>query len=88
MQPLSQQAVFIVQSDSFRRFVDHKLNLAKGKTTQASATQYLREVCGITSRKELDSVLAAAIAFHEAVSEYRRWLARENSVAEWRAVYS
>lgn len=77
-QPLSQQAVFIANSESFRRFVDRCEGLLDRTTTPKSAGLFIKHYCGVRSRKEFDSDPEKAAAFLQLLSRYRRYIAEHD----------
>ncbi|AVJ30179.1 hypothetical protein CLM73_25470 [Achromobacter spanius] len=52
----------------FHRWVESRIGAAPdGVSASQHAAQYVRDVCGITSRAQLDHNAKAASLFHEAV---------------------
>lgn len=72
MQPLSQQAVFLCRSESFKRWIDLDLGLLDRTTDVAGADEYLKRELEIQSRRELDNNPEKACAFEKLLSKYRR----------------
>lgn len=53
---------------SFQQWVTTRVGaVPKGVTAQQHAAQYIRDICGVTSRAHLDVKPEAAALFHEAV---------------------
>lgn len=65
---LSRAAAMMCNGAKFQRWVVSRIGAApEGVTAQQHAAQFVRNVCGITSRAELDHSGRAATLFHEAV---------------------
>jgi hypothetical protein len=65
----------LCQSAQFQRWVISRVGAApQGVKANQHAAQFVRDVCGVTSRAQLDHVASAATLFHEAVRKpYLRW---------------
>lgn len=70
-QPRSQQAVFLANGESFRRWVDRVSGLLDRTTDARSAGTFIKTECGIKSRRELDSDPEKATAFTQLLKRYR-----------------
>ncbi|PPA72561.1 hypothetical protein C4E15_30045 [Achromobacter spanius] len=59
----------------FQRWVVSRVGAApEGVSAQQHAAQYVRDMCGITSRADLDHNAGAATLFHEAVRKpFVKW---------------
>lgn len=65
---LSRAAAMMCNGAKFQRWVVSRIGAASdGVSAQQQAAQYVRYVCGITSRAELDHNVRAAALFHEAI---------------------
>lgn len=65
---LSRTAAMMCNGAKFQRWVESRIGAApEGVSAQQHAAQYVRDVCGITSRAELDHNAAAAALFHTAI---------------------
>ncbi|MDH2053385.1 hypothetical protein [Achromobacter marplatensis] len=65
---LSRAAAMMCNGVKFQRWVVSRIGAAPdGVSARQHAAQYVRDVCGITSRAELDHNAAAAALFHTAV---------------------
>ncbi|MNX76001.1 hypothetical protein D3C86_1074930 [compost metagenome] len=65
---LSRAAAMMCNGAKFQRWVVSRIGAApEGVTAQQHAAQFVRDVCGVTSRAELDHSARAATLFHEAV---------------------
>lgn len=65
---LSRAAAMLCNGAKFQRWVESRIGAApEGVSGQQHAAQHVRDVCGITSRAELDHNAAAATLFHTAI---------------------
>ena len=65
---LSRAAAMMCNGAKFQRWVVSRIGAApEGVTAQQHAAQFVRDVCGVTSRAELDHSARAATLFHKAV---------------------
>lgn len=65
---LSRAAAMTCNGAKFKRWVASRSGAApEGVSGQQHAAQYVRDVCGIASRAELDHNAAAATLFHTAI---------------------
>ncbi|WP_158685940.1 hypothetical protein [Achromobacter spanius] len=65
---LSRAAAMMCNGAKFHRWVESRIGAAPdGVSASQHAAQYVRDVCGITSRAQLDHNAKAASLFHEAV---------------------
>jgi len=65
---LSRAAAMMCNGATFQRWVVSRVGAApEGVSAQQHAAQYVRDVCGIISRAELDHNAAAAALFHTAI---------------------
>lgn len=65
---LSRVAAMMCQNAKFQRWVASRIGAApQGVAPSQHAAQFVRDVCGISSRAELDHNARAAGLFHEAV---------------------
>ena len=65
---LSRTAAMMCNGAKFQRWVESRIGAApEGVSAQQHAAQYVRDVCGITSRAELDHNASAATLFHTAI---------------------
>lgn len=65
---LSRTAAMMCNGAKFQRWVESRIGAApEGVSAQQHAAQYVRDVCGITSRAELDHNADAAALFHTAI---------------------
>jgi len=71
-QPLSQTAVFVCKSESFRRWVDRQCGLLDRTTDVNAAAEFIKRECDVISRRELDNNPEKACAFQMLLSKYRR----------------
>ena len=70
---LSQVAAILCNIVAFRRFIHEKGGYEVIPTADEAAT-WVREKCGITSRRELDTDTAAAANFRRIRSDYDLWM--------------
>lgn len=72
---LSRTAAMMCNGASFQRWVVSRIGAApEGVSPSQHAARYVRDMCGITSRAELDHHALAAGMFHEAVRKpFLRW---------------
>lgn len=72
---LSQLAAAWCRSESFQDWVESCIGAAaQGESRERHAAQYVRDVCGVASRAELDHNALAADRFHAAIrGPFRRW---------------
>lgn len=70
-QPLSQQAVFLANGESFCRWVDRMLGLLDRTKDAKSAGLFIKTECGVKSRREFDSDPEKAAAFLQLLKRYR-----------------
>lgn len=65
---LSRAAAMMCNGAKFQRWVASRIGAApEGVSAQQHAAQYVRDMCGITSRADLDHNAEAATLFHTAV---------------------
>lgn len=72
---LSRAAAMMCNGAKFQRWVVSRIGAApEGVSPGQHAAQYVRDMCGITSRAELDHSATAATLFHEAVRKpFVKW---------------
>ena len=71
--PLSQVAAILCNIVAFRRFIHEKGGYEVVPSVDEAAT-WLREKCGVTSRREFDTDSAAASNFRRIRAEYDYWM--------------
>ncbi len=74
--PLSQQAAIRCDELVFQRFVGERLDLNSQQTVVGPdrAAAYVREHCGVTSRKSLDTLKPAGDLWRELDADFQFWL--------------
>lgn len=72
--PLSQVSAILCGIVAFRRFIMEQYDGWDQMPTADEAADWLREECGITSRRELDTDEAAAANFRNIRSKYSAWM--------------
>ncbi len=72
--PLSQVAAFLCTVQAFKRYIFDKAHGFDHMPSTDEATAWLKSVCQIESRRELDSNEAAASRFIEIRAGYNLWL--------------
>jgi hypothetical protein len=72
---LSRAAAMMCNGAKFQRWVVSRIGAAPdGVSASQHAAQYVRDICGITSRAQLDHNAKAASLFHEAVRKpFVKW---------------
>lgn len=72
---LSRTAAMMCNGAKFQRWVESRIGAApRGVSPSQYAAQFVRDMCGVTSRAELDHSAKAAGLFHEAVRKpFLRW---------------
>lgn len=76
---LSRAAAMMCNGAEFQRWVVSRIGAApEGVSPSQHAAQFVRNVCGITSRAQLDHNAQAATLFHEAVRK---------PFLKWRGIY-
>ncbi len=70
-------AIRMCNNENFKKFVEHQ---QFGGENQISADQYLKNVCRISSRKELDNDREAAARFRGLQQQYSTWVAQQGLV--------
>lgn len=72
---LSRAAAMMCNGAKFQRWVISRIGAAPdGVSASQHAAQYVRDICGITSRAQLDHNAQAASLFHEAVRKpFVKW---------------
>lgn len=72
---LSRAAAMMCNGERFQRWVVSRIGAAPdGVSASQHAAQYVRDICGITSRAQLDHDANAASLFHEAVRKpFVKW---------------
>ncbi len=72
---LSRAAAMMCNGAKFQRWVVSRIGAApEGVPASQHAAQYVRDMCGIASRAELDHNATAATLFHEAVRKpFVKW---------------
>ncbi len=68
--PVATQAGILCNDKRFHRFVEVQLKLRIGWITETGAAEYLRQTCGIQSRRELTTNQTAAEKFQTLRTEY------------------
>lgn len=78
----AQRAGMLCQDTAFRLYLDRRASakfnmlVPDGTHTEQCARDWLVKACGITSRKELDTNIAAAQAFCRVLHHYKRYQER------------
>ena len=76
---LSRAAAMMCNGAKFQRWVVSRIGAAPdGVSASQHAAQYVRDICGVTSRVQLDHNAQAAGLFHEAVRK---------PFVEWSGIY-
>ncbi|CAB5512033.1 hypothetical protein LMG26857_01322 [Achromobacter anxifer] len=76
---LSRTAAMMCSRAKFQRWVVSRIGAApEGVSPSQHAAQYVRDICGITSRAQLDHHALAAGMFHEAIRK---------PFLEWSGIY-
>jgi hypothetical protein len=70
---LAQTAAFLGTRQTFRRFLMERRG-EKGFCTEHDAKHFIYEICGISSRTELNTNEIAARKFSDLRADYRNWL--------------
>ncbi|WP_150123837.1 hypothetical protein [Achromobacter xylosoxidans] len=72
---LSRLAAMWCQSEPFQDWVETRIGAAPlGVSREQHAAQYVRDMCGVTSRSQLDHHALAADMFHAVIRKpFRRW---------------
>lgn len=72
---LSRAAAMMCNGERFQRWVVARVGAApEGVSASQHAAQYVRKICGITSRAQLDHNAQAASLFHEVVRKpFLKW---------------
>jgi hypothetical protein len=70
---LAQVAAFLGTRQTFRRFLMERRG-EKGFCTEHDAKHFIYEICGITSRTDLNTNEIAARKFSDLRADYRNWL--------------
>ena len=72
-QKLSQQAALLCKSMGFQQFAESKLGYAVERSDQREvvAINFLRRMCGIASRAELDTDGKAGMKYQQLLADYR-----------------
>lgn len=72
---LSRAAAMMCNGAKFQRWVVSRIGAApEGVSPSQHAARYVRDMCGITSRAELDHNATAAALFHEVVRKpFLKW---------------
>lgn len=72
---LSRLAAMWCQSEPFQKWVESRMGAApSGVSREQHAAQYVRDMCGVTSRAELDHNARAETLFHATIRRpFRLW---------------
>lgn len=72
---LSRLAAMWCQSEPFQKWVESRMGAApSGVSGEQHAAQYVRDMCGVTSRAELDHNARAETLFHATIRRpFRLW---------------
>jgi hypothetical protein len=73
--PLAQSAILVCKEPDFCMFVAHKREEAFAGVDEEAAASYIKERCGVSTRKELDTVDGARSRYGALMAEYREWRA-------------
>ncbi len=79
MRPLCHSAVMLCNGEGFQGYVAGLL--MRESVDAAAAADYLRQVCGIGSRRELDEDAEASRLFRRLMERYRAWMERQERAA-------
>lgn len=71
--PLSQIAAILCNNAVFQKFIQEESEGWDHRPTSDEATNWLRAVCGIESRKELNTNEVAAARFRKIRGQYEAW---------------
>jgi hypothetical protein len=73
--PPSQQAAMRCNEPVFCKFLEEKYPTAWRELDDAA--ELIRSVCGVQSRRELDTMQPSRVIWHQLDSQYQAWLAKE-----------
>lgn len=71
--PAAQQAGILCNDPRFRRFAAHRSGFPGGEFTAEATAEWLRQQCGISSRRHLIHNLTATMRFHVLRTEFDAW---------------
>ena len=71
--PAAQQAGILCNDRQFRAFAAHRNGFPGGQFTPGAAAEWLRQQCGITSRRHLNHSQTALARFQEIRTEFDAW---------------
>lgn len=74
--PAPQQAGILCNDPRFQDFAAIRSGFPKGHFNTSAAAEYLRNVCGIESRKVLTSNITALMKFQALRTEFDAWVGR------------
>lgn len=74
--PHANQAAILCNTGLFQEFAAKRCGYPDKAMTPSAAAEYVRTVCGVTSRKQLDSNSKAAGQFQALRTEYDEWRGR------------
>lgn len=74
--PLSQQAGIICNDPRFQEFAAIRIGLPGQILTSEAAAEYMRDVCQITSRRDLAKDTASQTRFLTLRTEFDAWLGK------------
>lgn len=67
------QAGILCGADMFQRFAAERVGLPTNQCTASAAAEYLRQFCGVNSRRELNINPESAARFATLQTEYDAW---------------
>lgn len=74
--PPSNRAGILSNDPSFQKFAATRSGFPDGQFCAGAAAEYIRQVCGVQSRRDLDRHPAAARAFARLRTEFDAWAGR------------
>lgn len=74
--PPMQQAGIMCNDPRFQKFAATRTGAPSDTLTNTGAAEYLRQICGIRSRRELENDHAAQTKFHALRTTFDAWLGK------------
>lgn len=74
--PVARRAAMLCHDVAFQRFAATRSGFPGGQFSATASAEYLRTVCGVASRKNLDTDPIAARLFETLRTEFDAWAGR------------
>ena len=73
---LARRAAILCKDLQFRTFVARRCGFSSGEFSAVAAGEFVRAICGISSRRDLDTTPEAAASFEKLRTDFDAWRGR------------